>query len=178
MEFSMEKLSQYVTVARATKSEANEFFKKHHYLHRVRRSRKVCYSVSIQGIVVGFIEFSYPIWHRRRGVIPPYKQGEVVELSRLCLLDNAPKNSESCAISKALKLLSHDWKSLTGISAKLVVSYADLKGQGHSGGIYKAVGFKLIGMSHSFNRRRYGSSHHPNPYSSDAGKLLFGLRLG
>lgn len=177
MDFSVQKIAKHLVVARAKNKQANEFFKEHHYLHRTRHSKKLCYSVSIKGVLVGFIEFSYPIWHRRKGVIPPFKQGEVVELSRLCLHDNAPKNSESCAISKALKLVAPDWKALTGIEPKLVVSYADLKGQGHSGGIYKAVGFDVIGVSHRFMRPRHRSPHHPKPYSTNGGKLLFGLRL-
>lgn len=176
MDLSVPKLSRHLKASKAKNEEANRFFEKHHYLHRVRRSKKVCYSVSIKGVVVGFVEFSYPIWHRRKGIIPPFKQGEVVELSRVCLLDVAPKNSESCAIGKALKLLPNDWKLLTGIAPKLVVSYADLKGQGHSGGIYKAVGFEIIGVSHRKNQR-CGSSHHPNPYSTNSGKLLFGVKI-
>ena len=176
MDFVIPQLSKHLRILKITNREANAFFRKYHYLHRIRRSKKICYAILIKGVVVGFLEFSYPIWHRRRGVIPPYKQGEVVELSRVCLLDSAPKNSESCAISKALKQIKSDWKSSTGIMPKVVVSYSDKKGQGHSGGIYKAVGFKIIGVSHR-KTHRCGSMRHPHPYSSDDGKLLYAISI-
>ena len=48
------------------------------------------------------------------------------------------KNTESYFIGKTLKMLRRDW--LKGI----VVSYAD-KEYGHSGVIYKASNFKMVG---------------------------------
>lgn len=65
-------------------------------------------------------------------------EGEVIELRRLCCIDNTPKNTESYFIGKALKLLMKDWRK------GIVVSYAD-KEYGHSGVIYKASNFKMVG---------------------------------
>lgn len=62
----------------------------------------------------------------------------VIELRRLCCIDNTPKNTESYFIGNALKLLRKDWGS------GIVVSYAD-KEYGHIGTIYKASNFKMIG---------------------------------
>jgi len=175
MDFSTPKLSNSLKVLRAENDDANQFLKEHHYLHRARHSKKICYAVMISGVRLGYIEYSYPIWSRRKGMIPPLKNGEVIELSRVCLLDVAPKNSESCAISRSLKKLPKDWKAMTGIKPKLVVSYADKAEQGHTGTIYKATGFKVIGVSHRKCGRR--SPHHPNPYSTHDGKLLFAISL-
>lgn len=62
---------------------------------------------------------------------------KVIELRRLCCIDDTPKNTESYFIGRSLRLLKHDWG--TGI----VVSYAD-KEYGHKGIIYKASNFKEL----------------------------------
>ena len=62
----------------------------------------------------------------------------VIELRRLCCIDDTPKNAESFFIGRALRLLRHDWGN------GVVVSYAD-KEYGHCGTIYKASNFKMIG---------------------------------
>jgi len=65
------------------------------------------------------------------------KPDNVIELRRLCCIDNTPKNTESYFIGKALKLLKKDW------GRGIVVSYAD-KEYNHSGTIYKASNFKQL----------------------------------
>jgi len=64
---------------------------------------------------------------------------KVIELRRLCCIDNTPKNAESFFIGKSLKLLAAEWDA-NGI----VVSYAD-KEYGHDGTIYKASNFEMVG---------------------------------
>lgn len=78
---------------------------------------------------------------------------EVIELRRLCCIDNTPKNTESYFIGKMLRYL----KRHTNI--KIVVSYADEE-YGHSGVIYKAsnftyMGFKQGGKVIDYNGRLY-----------------------
>lgn len=63
----------------------------------------------------------------------------VIELRRLCCIDDTPRNAESFFISRALKLLKTDWKK-----GGLVVSYSDLE-YDHIGTIYKASNFKMVG---------------------------------
>ncbi len=65
-------------------------------------------------------------------------ESDVIELRRLCCIDDTPKNTESYFIGKALKLLSKDWRK------GVVVSYAD-KEYGHKGVIYKASNFEMVG---------------------------------
>ena len=62
----------------------------------------------------------------------------VIELRRLCCIDDTPKNTESYFIGRALRLLRKDWGN------GVVVSYAD-KEYGHGGTIYKASNFKMVG---------------------------------
>ncbi len=67
-------------------------------------------------------------------------ENEVLELRRLCCIDDTPKNTESYFIGKTLKYLrKHS-------SAKVVISYADTH-YGHEGTIYKAANFKHLGMT-------------------------------
>lgn len=68
------------------------------------------------------------------------KEADLIELKRLCCINNTPKNTESFFIGGTLKWL----KKNTNI--KTVISYADTT-YGHSGGIYKATNFASHGMT-------------------------------
>lgn len=65
---------------------------------------------------------------------------EVMEIRRMALLDECPKNSESYFLSKII------WFLRKNTSIDAVISYADLS-VGHTGTIYKAANFKLIGYT-------------------------------
>ena len=62
------------------------------------------------------------------------ESGKILELNRLCCIDDTPTNTESYFLGKALKWLSKN------TDYQLVVSYADPE-YGHSGVIYKATNF-------------------------------------
>ena len=70
----------------------------------------------------------------------PQDPDKCLELRRLCLIDDTPKNAESFFVSRTLKWLrkNTDWK--------FVVSYADPE-QGHQGTIYRAANFKYEGIT-------------------------------
>jgi len=63
---------------------------------------------------------------------------DVIELRRLCCIDDTPRNAESFFIGKSIRLLSTHW------NGKIIVSYAD-KEYAHSGIIYKASNFECLG---------------------------------
>ena len=65
---------------------------------------------------------------------------DLIELRRLCCIDDTPKNTESYFIGKTLKWLAKN------TDLKVVVSYADTM-QNHNGTIYKASNFKHVGMT-------------------------------
>lgn len=71
-----------------------------------------------------------------------YSKGgkKMLELRRMALLDECPKNTESYFLSKVIWYL----KKNTDINE--VISYSDLS-VGHKGTIYKAANFKLIGRT-------------------------------
>jgi len=65
---------------------------------------------------------------------------DLVELRRLCCIDNTPKNTESYFIGKTLKWLKQN------TDFKIVISYADTT-YNHEGTIYKASNFKHRGLT-------------------------------
>lgn len=68
------------------------------------------------------------------------KPEDVIELRRLCLIDDTPSNSESFFIGNTIRWLQKN------TNIKTIVSYAD-PNYGHSGVIYKATNFEHIGMT-------------------------------
>lgn len=62
-------------------------------------------------------------------------KNDVIELRRLCCVDETPRNTESYFIGKSLRMLRKLW------AGKFVVSYADLE-YGHGGIIYQASNFQ------------------------------------
>lgn len=78
---------------------------------------------------------------------------DVIELRRLCCIDDTPKNTESYFIGQTLKWLAKN------TTIKTIVSYADPE-YGHKGVIYQATNFKCIGKTAKgrviiFNGKKY-----------------------
>lgn len=68
------------------------------------------------------------------------KETDLIELKRLCCIDNTPKNTESFFIGGTLRWLKKN------TTIKTVISYADMT-YSHEGTIYKASNFKYNGMT-------------------------------
>ena len=70
----------------------------------------------------------------------PDNPDKCLELRRLCLIDDTPKNAESYFVSRTIKWLKKhtDWE--------YIISYADPE-EGHSGVIYRASNFKYDGVT-------------------------------
>tara|TARA_Y100001954_G_C15804181_1_gene601774 strand:+ start:2153 stop:2782 length:630 start_codon:yes stop_codon:yes gene_type:complete len=67
-------------------------------------------------------------------------ESDVVELRRLCCIDDTPKNTESYFIGQTLRWLKKN------TDYKVVVSYAD-SNYNHTGTIYQATNFEYHGMT-------------------------------
>jgi hypothetical protein len=67
-------------------------------------------------------------------------ESDVIELRRLCCIDDTPKNTESYFIGKTLKWLEKN------THIKTIVSYADTN-YGHTGIIYQATNFMMVGQT-------------------------------
>jgi hypothetical protein len=65
---------------------------------------------------------------------------DVVELRRLCCIDNTPRNTESYFIGKTIRWLKKH------TAYKVIISYADMF-HNHAGTIYKASNFQYHGIT-------------------------------
>ena len=128
------------SVKRVERSDIKDFIETHHY------------SKSINGCIA---DYCYALFHEEQmkgamfyGRFAMMNQWmkygdskeDVIELRRLCCIDDTPKNTESFFIGASLRQLKKDW------GGKTVVSYADNE-YGHEGTIYKATNFDYIGQT-------------------------------
>jgi hypothetical protein len=81
-------------------------------------------------------------------------ESEIIELRRLCCIDNTPRNTESYFIGKTLKWLKKNTEY------KIVISYADTF-HNHQGTIYKASNFEYHGLTSKGRVIQYdGKTYH------------------
>ena len=125
-------------VERKERKEVRDFIESNHYSQSINGCiADYCYSLHNPfGDMVGALFFG------RMAMRNQYKrfsdnESDVIELRRLCCIDDTPRNAESFFISRAIKMLKIDW------GGKVIVSYAD-KEYGHEGTIYKASNFKRL----------------------------------
>lgn len=125
-------------VKRVDRKDITEFIEKWHYSKSINGCiADYCYALFDGKVMKGAMFFG------RMAMANQWKRfsdtpDNVIELRRLCCIDDTPKNTESYFIGASLRLLKSDWKK------GIVVSYAD-KEYGHTGIIYKASNFKMIG---------------------------------
>lgn len=122
------------------RSEIREFIEKHHYSHNINGVRgDFFFKLIHEGEIVGAMLYGKPAM---KGQWQPYgeKESDVIELRRLVLIDNTPRNMESYFIGKTLRWLRQN------TTIKCVVSYADPE-YGHEGVVYKASNFTLRGTT-------------------------------
>jgi hypothetical protein len=120
------------------------FLGKWHYSNYVNIQAKEVFGLFREGTflpeLVGVCIYTRPAGPTAAQKYYPQDPDKCLELRRLCLIDDTPKNAESFFVSRTLKWLKKntDWK--------FVVSYADPE-QGHQGTIYKASNFKYEGVT-------------------------------
>ena len=107
----------------------------YHYLHRRPPISFACGLFS-QDALVGVVTFGIPASRHLQKSACPSDPGLVIELNRLWVHDDQPRNTESEFVSKALAMLP----------PRIVVSYADPV-HGHLGYIYRALNFRYAGWT-------------------------------
>ena len=121
---------------------ANEFVKKHHYSGKVVPNSTLHFGAFLDGRLHGVMSFGPSI--NKKGTINLVKGtgwNEFLELNRMAFDEHLPQNSESRCISVALKLIKKNAPQI-----KWVISFAD-GCQCGDGTIYRASGFKLVGIT-------------------------------
>lgn len=129
------------TVELVERAVVRDFIEQHHYSHNINGlMSSYCFAMYDQdNHMVGAMIYG------KLGMANAWKKygdsiEEVMELRRLVLVDDTPKNSESFFIGRTLRWL----KANTPVTT--IVSYAD-PNYGHSGVIYRATNFEHVGMT-------------------------------
>ena len=132
-------LKQY-KVIHCRRSTIESFISKWHYSGSINGCiSDYCFALVRGDEVVG------ALFYGRLAMVNQWKRfadckEDVIELRRLCCIDDTPKNTESYFIGKSLKWLQQN------TNFKIVVSYADAE-YGHTGTVYKASNFEYLGLS-------------------------------
>lgn len=122
------------------RKEIKEFIEKHHYSQSINGLMSdYCFKLVYKGEIIGAMIYGGLAMANAWKKYAEAKE-DVMELRRLCCIDDTPKNTESYFIGQTLKYL------LKNTKIKTVVSYADPE-YNHEGVIYKASNFSLIGKT-------------------------------
>ena len=122
------------------RKEIRDFIEKWHYSHNINGLlSQYCFKLMDGDAMVGAMIYG------GLGMANCWKKyaenkEDIIELRRLCCIDDTPKNTESYFIGKTLKWL------LKNTSIKKVISYAD-NTYGHRGVIYQASNFNHLGKT-------------------------------
>jgi hypothetical protein len=139
----MSEVKSYVVEHTSFNPTVRNFLKKWHYSDYVNIQAKHTFCLFRDGNfgipeMIGVCIYTRPAGPSAGQSYYPKDPMRVLELRRLCLIDDTPKNAESYFIGKTLRWLrkNTDWE--------FILSYADPE-QGHSGVIYKASNFNYLG---------------------------------
>lgn len=122
-------------------SAANDLVKRIHYSGTHTQNSQLHLGVFLDGKLEGAMQFGPPI--DRRKVLPIVEGTEwhnMIELNRMAFSDQLPRNSESRAISVAMKMIKKSYPNI-----EWVLSFSD-GCQCGDGTIYRASGFVLTGI--------------------------------
>lgn len=143
-------------VAVISRREAIQLVVAHHYMHRKPPISFAFGLIDDFGNTKGAITFGTPASHHM--LIGASKTPDnVIELNRLWVSDEMPRNTESWFVSRALALLP----------PKIVLSYADTAA-GHMGYIYRAANFHYAGWTDMERKTPRFDYIAPGKHSRDA----------
>lgn len=121
---------------------ANDFVKKHHYSGKVVPNSSLHFGCYLDNVLHGVMSFGPSL--NKKGTInlvQDTKWNEFLELNRMAFDDYLPKYSESRCIAIAIRLIKKNAPHI-----KWIISFADGTQCG-DGAIYRASGFKLVGIA-------------------------------
>lgn len=142
-------------VAQIPSKEAREIIRAHHYSRSIVNNSYIHLGVFRAGRLVGVLQFGYMLNPRRASkVVAGTEVGEYLELNRMWLDDAAPRNSESQALSYAVKYIRRACPRV-----KWIQSYADER-CGGLGVTYQAAGFEYLGSHNTSFYELDGETYH------------------
>ena len=143
----MSEVKSYIVQETTFNHTVRKFLKKWHYSDYVNIQAKHTFCLFKNGKfdipeMIGVCIYTRPAGPSAGQTYYPEAPDRVLELRRLCLIDETPKNAESYFVGKTLRWLRQN------TNWEFVISYADEE-QGHKGVIYKASNFKYLGKTSS-----------------------------
>lgn len=136
---------------------AREIIIKNHYSKRIVNNSYIHLGVFLNGTLCGVLQFGYMLNQTIYGlekIVRGTRQGEYLELNRMWLDDLAPKNSESKAISYAIKYIKKVFPMVGWIQ-----SFADERCE-KLGVVYQAANFLYFGHHKTFFYELNGQTFH------------------
>lgn len=137
---------------------ARRLVTQHHYLHRPPPI-SFAFGLFDNGEIKGVMTFGVPASRHMMIGACPCEPSKVIELNRLWVHDDQPKNTETWFLAKALALMP----------PMIVLSYADTA-SGHQGYVYRAANFFYAGWT-DMERKTPRLDYVPHASSAD----MFGL---
>jgi hypothetical protein len=126
------------------KEKANEIIIKNHYSHKFYNATYIHLGIYIGGKLLGVLQFGYAMNPASCGsVVKDTQMDQYLELNRMWLDDKAVRNSESKAISYAIKFIKKKYPKI-----KWIQSFADERCGGF-GIVYQACNFMFYGEHNS-----------------------------
>ena len=117
------------------------FVETHHYSRSIRSvTCNYCFGLYDGDKLIGSCIYGRPAFLNQLKRYNKEHPELVMELRRLCCLDDTLKNTESYFISKTLRWLKNN------SNIEYIISYADTR-QGHRGVIYQATSFEYLGTT-------------------------------
>lgn len=130
-----------IVVKPISRADADRIVKSCHYSGKVVQNSQLHFGVFLNGKCGGAMQFGPSLDKRKiQGLVEGTGWNNFIELNRMAFADWLPRNSESRAISVAMKLIRKSYPHI-----EWVVSFADGTQCG-DGTIYRASGFALTGI--------------------------------
>jgi hypothetical protein len=124
-----------------SRKDADELIKRVHYSGKVVQNSQLHIGAFYDGRLEGAMQFGPSLDKRKiMGLVADTKWHEFMELNRLAFTEALPRNSESRALSVAMRIIRKNAPQI-----KWVISFADATQCG-DGTIYRASGFVLTGI--------------------------------
>jgi len=121
--------------------DARTFVKRHHYSGKTTSNSQLHLGIFLDGGMVGAMQFGPSLDKRKLiGLVAGTQWNGFIELNRLALVDDTPRNTESRALAIAMQIFRRRYSHI-----QWVVSFADATQCG-DGAIYRASGFILTGI--------------------------------
>lgn len=130
-----------IRVAPISASDARDIVRRYHYSGKVTQNSQLHLGVFLAGRCLGALQFGPPIDKRKTmALVTGTPWNGFLELNRMAFSDELPRNSESRALSVALRMIR-----TKAPHVQWIVSFADGTQSG-DGGIYRASGFVLTSI--------------------------------